>query len=65
MAAEIQRVTIEIDAGDPIRGRLVDSAGTGHSFRGWLELSAMLERIRIRGGDSIHQTGSTTQTEEA
>jgi hypothetical protein len=52
MSVDTQRVTIEIDAGEPIRGRLLDGAGASRPFRGWLELSSMLERLRKGGGDS-------------
>jgi hypothetical protein len=46
MDTEAQRLTIEIEPGEPIHGRLLDSAGEAHAFRGWLELSATLERLR-------------------
>jgi len=62
---QVQRITIELDPGEPIRGRLIDEAGDEHHFRGWLELSAMLERMRQGGSFSVQQTGPITQTEDA
>jgi hypothetical protein len=50
MSTDAQRLTIEIEPGEPIRGRLVDEAGATHPFHGWLELSATLERVRDPGG---------------
>jgi hypothetical protein len=46
MSRDAQRLTIEIEPGEPIRGRLVDEVGATHPFQGWLELSATLERVR-------------------
>ena len=48
MSRDAQRLTIEIEPGEPIRGRLVDEAGATYSFQGWLELSATLEGVRGR-----------------
>lgn len=63
--SQVQRITIELDAGEPIRGRLIDGAGEEHPFRGWLELSAMLERMRQGGSYPLRQTDPITQTEDA
>jgi hypothetical protein len=45
-AAQHERVVLELEPGDPIQGRLVDSSGMTHAFYGWLELCAELERAR-------------------
>jgi hypothetical protein len=50
------RVTIEIEPDEPIHGRIVDGAGAAHAFRGWLELSAALERARQRSGPAAETT---------
>ena len=50
MAMERIRLEIEFDPSDgPIRGRLTDSRGTTTAFWGWLELSALLENVRVNG----------------
>jgi hypothetical protein len=46
MTADVQRLTIEIEPSEPIRGRLLDSFGATREFRGWLELSAVIESAR-------------------
>jgi hypothetical protein len=38
-------LTLELEPGEPIHGRLRDCAGAVHPFRGWLELSAAVERV--------------------
>jgi hypothetical protein len=38
-------LTLELEPGEPIHGRLRDRAGAVHPFRGWLELSAAVERV--------------------
>jgi hypothetical protein len=40
------RITVEFDPGDPVQGRLVDAAGHGQAFYGWLELTRLLECAR-------------------
>jgi hypothetical protein len=45
----IQRLTLELESGEPIRGRLLDDAGAAYHFHGWLELNGALERA-WRGG---------------
>lgn len=40
------RITLELEPGEPIRGRLLDHGGMAHVFHGWLELSAALDRAR-------------------
>jgi hypothetical protein len=37
-------VVLELEPGEPIQGRLLDSSGAAHAFYGWLELCAELER---------------------
>jgi len=67
MSRDAQRLTIEIEPGEPIRGRLVDEVGATHPFQGWLELSATLERVR---GDATvppseqHRAAANTQQSE-
>jgi hypothetical protein len=43
-ASKIDRITLELEPGEPIHGRLLDPAGAAHTFRGWLELCAILDR---------------------
>jgi len=43
-ATQSERVVLELEPGEPIQGRLLDSSGTPHAFYGWLELCAELER---------------------
>ena len=50
MDTDAQHLTIEIEPGEPIHGRLLDAGGVAHAFRGWLELSAALERLRRTSG---------------
>ncbi|HTU88241.1 MAG TPA: hypothetical protein VMF57_21855 [Solirubrobacteraceae bacterium] len=45
------RITLEFDSGQPIRGRLLDQSGAAHAFYGWLELSALVEHAWRRGAD--------------
>ncbi|MDE3069819.1 MAG: hypothetical protein KGJ43_03730 [Acidobacteriota bacterium] len=52
MTPDAQRLTIEIDPGEPINGRLLDAGGAERSFRGWLELSATIEAAREAGADA-------------
>lgn len=40
------RVTIELDPGDPIEGRIERAGEPTQPFRGWFELSNRLERLR-------------------
>lgn len=51
MSADVQRLTIELDPGEPIQGRLLDGVGSAHRFHGWLELSTVLERAREQRED--------------
>jgi hypothetical protein len=39
-------MSLELDPGEPISGRIRIAAGPPHSFRGWLELTTTLERLR-------------------
>ena len=57
MAEGMLRVTIEIEPHEPIHGRIFDAAGAEQEFRGWLELSAALERARR--GTEAPLTGET------
>ncbi len=45
----VQRVTLELEPGETIRGSLRDDRGA-RRFHGWLELSAALERAWERTG---------------
>jgi hypothetical protein len=40
------RITLELEPGEPIHGRLLDATGAAKAFRGWLELCDALERAR-------------------
>ncbi len=61
----IERITLELEPGETIGGRLLDRAGAAHRFHGWLELSAALERVWERTGldsagaaqDAPHEAG--------
>lgn len=64
MSAGVQRITIEIEHGEPIHGRLLDGAGATHAFHGWLELSATLERAREHSGNKAESTSQDIQMEE-
>ncbi len=39
-----RRFTLELETGEPIRGRLLDDQGAALAFHGWLELSSALQR---------------------
>jgi len=45
------KMTLEVDPGEPIRGRIRAAAGSVQSFRGWLELASKLDRIRAAGDE--------------
>jgi hypothetical protein len=64
MSVSARKVTIEIDVGEPIRGRLLDGTGASRPFRGWLELSAMLEGVRRGDGDSVQRDSQMMRTED-
>jgi hypothetical protein len=42
----IERVVLELNPGEPISGRIREQTGHAQSFRGWLELTTKLERLR-------------------
>jgi hypothetical protein len=42
----IQRIQLELNPGEPITGTIRDQSGQAQSFRGWLELTTKLERLR-------------------
>jgi hypothetical protein len=44
------RITIELEPGEPIHGRLLDGQGDVQTFHGWLELCAALETARPHAG---------------
>ena len=44
------RLTIELEPGDPIHGRLIEDSGCTDTFYGWLELCQALEWARHRPG---------------
>jgi hypothetical protein len=37
---------LELEAGEPIRGRLAAASEPARRFHGWLELTALLDRLR-------------------
>jgi hypothetical protein len=41
-----ERVVLELEAGEPISGRIHRSTGPAQMFRGWLELASTLEQLR-------------------
>jgi hypothetical protein len=43
-----QQMTLELDPGEPISGRIRVAAGSAQSFRGWVELAGKLDRLRAR-----------------
>ena len=49
-APRTERITLELEPGETIRGRLLDRSGAVHHFHGWLELSGALERVWERAG---------------
>jgi hypothetical protein len=59
----IERITIELEPGEPIHGRLLDGGQT-QSFHGWLELSAALERARQRGGEQPQDPASCRSSQQ-
>ena len=40
------RVVLELEGGEPISGSLCGPSGVTEAFRGWVELTALLERLR-------------------
>jgi hypothetical protein len=44
--APTQRIVLELEAGEPIHGRLVASSEPARRFHGWLQLTALLDRLR-------------------
>jgi hypothetical protein len=46
MATSPLRMVIELDPGEPIAGRIECEDRPTQPFRGWLELSSRLERLR-------------------
>jgi hypothetical protein len=58
---QADRITLELEPGEPIHGTLRDQAGATHAFRGWLELCAALDRAWQRttapGNDEQRQKG--------
>jgi hypothetical protein len=46
----IERVVLELEAGEPISGRIHRSTGPAQLFRGWLELASTLEQLRPAHG---------------
>jgi hypothetical protein len=60
MSSAAQHLTIEIEPGEPIHGRLLDDSGATQAFRGWLELSAMLESRR-RWAEATHNAATTAE----
>lgn len=42
----IERLVLELEAGEPISGRIHCSTGPAQLFRGWLELASTLEQLR-------------------
>jgi hypothetical protein len=44
------RITLELEPGEPIHGRLLDGNGAVQTFHGWLELCAALETARPHVG---------------
>jgi hypothetical protein len=44
---------LELEPGEPIHGRLQDSDGVVHGFRGWLELCGAIERARREASESL------------
>jgi hypothetical protein len=47
----VAQIVLELESGDPISGRIRGSGGPPTPFRGWLELSSKLDRLR-QAGDS-------------
>ena len=41
---------LELEAGEPISGRIHGSTGPAQLFRGWLELASTLEQLRLAHG---------------
>ena len=48
------RITLELEPGEPIHGRLFDQTGAARVFRGWLELCAALDLAwqRVEAGSA-------------
>jgi hypothetical protein len=49
---ETSHVELELDPGDPIRGRIARGGQPGEPFRGWLELATKLERLRMKSNSA-------------
>jgi hypothetical protein len=49
-----ERITLELTPGEPIQGRVLDTAGAAYDFYGWLELSAAIDSARALPQRSEH-----------
>jgi len=61
-AKSVASVTLELEPGETIRGRLLDAGGAEHRFHGWLELSAAIERAWERAGGAPAEPASRPDT---
>jgi hypothetical protein len=61
MATPPLRMVIELDPGEPIAGRIECEDRPIQPFRGWLELSSRLERLRASA--TVEAQSSPTPTE--
>ncbi|MGD0197591.1 MAG: hypothetical protein ABSC56_06765 [Solirubrobacteraceae bacterium] len=51
-AQRTARVVLDLEAGEPISGVISGPGGPPQSFRGWLELTVVLERVRASDRES-------------
>jgi hypothetical protein len=61
MATPPLRMVIELDPGDPIEGRIECDDLPVQPFRGWLELSSRLERLRATAAAEAEPSPITTE----
>lgn len=59
------RITLELDPGDPIHGRIGRELEQGESFRGWIELAGKLDRLRGAPQRSVTTTDAKPPAEGA
>jgi hypothetical protein len=61
MATPPLRMVIELDPGEPIAGRIECEDRPIQPFRGWLELSSRLERLRTSAAAEAQSSPTLTE----
>jgi hypothetical protein len=56
----VERVVLELFDGEPISGRICGSVGAARPFRGWLEFTSLIERVRAtsNAGEAVSGQGT-------